>query len=1087
MRGKHTFSEKYNNLKVGRENSKILDFIDKNMRKFLKIASITLASLLGLILVAAGVLVYWVFTPERLTPVVRDLADEFITCDYEIGQVDLTFFSTFPEFGLRADGILVENPVAGAQSDTVLAAKKVVARIDIMALLQQGELSIREVALADAQLNAFISEDGTANFDVLSLPQDTTPEDTTEASFIRSVSLNDLTVSLIAHKISLLSLRDSIDILLLDPAISLATRMQQEKVVGSLKADFPHVDARYANADYASGLAVSLSAPFALDLQMDEPFAIQHAAISLDDARLAVNSCQITLTGDAALIPQIHTDLALSTNTVRVSELLKIVPAALFTMPEDIHADASVRLAANVRGDYSDSIMPIVSGHLYVSDAEGSMESLPYTLTNVAGDAAFLLDFNGKTPSYAVIENLYAETKQSNVSASGRVDDLLGDMQLDMQLDVNLHLPDVQYFLPENITAEGQVKGLLNAQIGLADLTAMQLDRGKIQAELNLGRFAATYDSMLIRAPKANLSLAIPSARKGATPASSEKARKMKRKPMDFISGKLILQEGLTVQQTDALAAELAASEIELCASNFLSSNPIIAADVTLASRSLKASLQMADSIGNTVPASVDSKQPNLQAYVEYDNRATLPTLSCAFNMEHLAAAYDTITAEVAAPQGRVSMANEAESLRATINANQLMARMGSMADVRSGKLALSASARHDKGKENVLLEWRPRLRFDMNNAVAHLRGIEPEVKVPACKFEYSNREFNIDTARVELAHSSFSLAGKVQNIGPWLEDKGLLTGNLRFISDYANIDELLALISDDSEETAAATEATEESSTSVFMVPKGVDITLYTSINLASAFSQSVRELGGMVYIRDGVMVIEEMGFICEAAKLQLTALYKTPRRNHIFCGLDYHMTNINVEELVNMIPQVDTLLPMLRSFRGAANFHLAAETYLNDKYELKTSTTRGAMSIDAKDLTLLDGEVFAKIAKLLTFKKKTENKIDSISAEVALYKSELDIYPFLISCDKWMGAVGGRHHLDGTMDYHINLLSPLYLGVHVGGNLNTFEKLSDLDIKLAKCIYAKDFKPVFRGEVDTRSADIRAMIRKALESNVK
>ena len=1067
---------------------KILDVIDKIMRKFFKIAGITLASLLGLVLVVAGVLLYWVFTPERLTPVVREVADAFITCDYEIGQVDLTFFSTFPEFGLRADGILVENPVVGAQSDTVLAAKKAVARIDIVALLKDGELSIREIALADAQLNAFIGEDGTANFDVLSLPQDTTPEDTTETSFIRSISLDDLSVSLIANKMSLLNLRDSIDVLLLDPAISLATKMQHDKVVGSLKADFPHVDARYGNADYASELAVSLSAPFELALQMTEPFTIEHATVSLDDARLVVNSCKIQLQGDATLIPHIHTDMAVSTNTIRVSELLKIVPSALFTMPEDIHADASVRLTANVRGDYSDSIMPIVSGRLYVSDAEGSIESLPYTLTDVAGDAAFFIDFNGKNTSYALIDNLYAETKQSNVSISGRVDDLLGDMQLDMQFNLDVHLPDMQYFLPENITAEGQLKGLLNAQIALSDLTAMQLDRGKIQAQLNVGRFAANYDSMLIRAPQANLSLAIPSARPAnPAPANDEKKRKLKRQPMEFLSVKLILQEGLTVQQSDALAAELAASEIEMCASNFLSSDPVIAADITLDSRSLSASLQMADSIGNIVPASVDTKLPHLQAYVEYDSRATLPTLSCAFNMEHLSAAYDTITAEVDSPQGRVSMANEAESLRATIKANQLMARMGSLADVRSGKLALSASARHDKGKDNVLLKWRPRLRFDVQNAVAHLRGVEPEVKVPACKFEYSNREFNIDTARVELAHSSFSLAGKVQNIGPWLEDKGLLTGNLRFISDYANIDELLALISDDSEESAAAEETTAESTTPVFMVPKGVDISLYTSINLASAFSQSVRELGGMVYIRDGVMVIEEMGFICEAAKLQLTALYKTPRRNHIFCGLDYHMTNINVEELVNMIPQVDTLLPMLRSFRGAANFHLAAETYLNDKYELKTSTTRGAMSIDAKDLTLLDGEVFAKIAKLLTFKKKTENKIDSISAEVALYKSELDIYPFLISCDKWMGAVGGRHHLDGTMDYHINLLSPLYLGVHVGGNMNTFEKLSDLDIKLAKCIYAKDFKPVFRGEVDTRSADIRAMIRKALESNIK
>ena len=98
--------------------SKTFDFIDKNMRKFLKIASITLASLLGIILVAVGVLVYWVFTPERLTPVVRDLADEFITCDYEIGRVDLTFFSTFPEFGLRADGIL--SPKTEKQIKTIL-------------------------------------------------------------------------------------------------------------------------------------------------------------------------------------------------------------------------------------------------------------------------------------------------------------------------------------------------------------------------------------------------------------------------------------------------------------------------------------------------------------------------------------------------------------------------------------------------------------------------------------------------------------------------------------------------------------------------------------------------------------------------------------------------------------------------------------------------------------------------------------------------------------------------------------------------------------------------------------------------------
>ena len=208
---------------------------------------------------------------------------------------------------------------------------------------------------------------------------------------------------------------------------------------------------------------------------------------------------------------------------------------------------------------------------------------------------------------------------------------------------------------------------------------------------------------------------------------------------------------------------------------------------------------------------------------------------------------------------------------------------------------------------------------------------------------------------------------------------------------------------------------------------------------------------------------------------------MYKTPRRNHIFAGFDYHMTDINIASLIDMIPQVDSLLPMLRSFKGEANFHLAAETYLNSHYQLKPSTIRGASSLSAKDLTLLDGETFTKIAKLLTFKKSTENKIDSLSVELSLYKRQLTIYPFLISCDRWLAAVGGQHYLDMTFDYHVNVLRPLYLGVGVSGSFD------NLDIKLEKCIYAKDFMPVRTKQLEVQSKDIRKMIRSALEANME
>ena len=80
------------------------------MKRALKILGWTLLSIVLAVVLVASIAIYVVFTPERLTPIARQAADKFITCEHEIGEVDLTFFSTFPRFGLRADGLLLINP-----------------------------------------------------------------------------------------------------------------------------------------------------------------------------------------------------------------------------------------------------------------------------------------------------------------------------------------------------------------------------------------------------------------------------------------------------------------------------------------------------------------------------------------------------------------------------------------------------------------------------------------------------------------------------------------------------------------------------------------------------------------------------------------------------------------------------------------------------------------------------------------------------------------------------------------------------------------------------------------------------------------
>jgi len=257
----------------------------------------------------------------------------------------------------------------------------------------------------------------------------------------------------------------------------------------------------------------------------------------------------------------------------------------------------------------------------------------------------------------------------------------------------------------------------------------------------------------------------------------------------------------------------------------------------------------------------------------------------------------------------------------------------------------------------------------------------------------------------------------------------------------------------------------------------------LTTNIRKATIGIDTATNIIGSVQIHDGILVLDNLSFKTPAARMQLTAMYRTPRKNHLYLGLDYHMLDIEISQLLKMIPDVDTLMPMLRSFSGKGEFHIAVETYLDSLYNLKKSTIRGASSIKGNNLVLMDGETFSEIAKTLRFSKKTENRVDSLSAEFTIFRDEIDVYPFLIVMDKYKAVIEGRHNFDMSFDYHISVVDcplPIKLGIDVKG---TEEAMS---YNLAKCRYAEYYRPASRNVVENKQIELRKLIRDALTKKV-
>ncbi|MGM9830886.1 MAG: hypothetical protein ACI3Z5_02585 [Paludibacteraceae bacterium] len=1035
------------------------------MKKFRKIFGITIGTLLGVVLLVIGAAIYVVFTPKRLTPIVRDIANQYVSCEHEIGEVELTFFSTFPDFGLRIDGLYLIHPMEGAQSDTLLAAKEAVVVVNPIRFLKEQTLDVRQITLNNTSANIFTNENGISNLDVFVFPADTVAEEDTTGFSLPFEQLNIDLMSAQVRDLTYISLQDSIDVQVRNLQVT-ANAPSWEDINVKLLID--SLSAAIGNEAYAKDLQCSITLNH-LGCRPDS------MAFTVQDATIRLNDFTLRAAGNADLQQDIAVNLDIESNEWDIPELLRLLPHSISDMLDGIEIGSGKMFAkAHVEGIYNDSVFPVADADLQLIEGAGSYKAiLPYDLKSIELLANAHIDLNDDKSSKVSIRQLKAATKETTIEANGEISELMADMLCDLHLKTSLYLPDIMPLLPQEMQAQteakGRMQGSISAKIRLSDLMNMNLQKGNVRGNIHCQPLTVTYDSLYLSTPAMQLTFQIPN-------------KASERKQTNWLKAH-VTTDNLSFS-TSGLEAATGKNMMEIETSDIFSGSPVIYAACALKSEQIVAA-------GDSMAAHI--VQPDLDLYAEYDTKDTaqIPAVDATLNFQDLNGSYADYQAHLTQSAVTAKLSGSKRDklqprLRLNLTTDALAARSGEDMQIETQQISLTANARYNAKYDNLLLQWNPKINVKLSEGIVNMAAFKETILIPAIDFDYSNKVCHISDSRIIIGNSDFSLTGEVDGIGKWLKDEDILRGELNFVSEHTDVNELMLLTSSDtgSEENAtetsvAATDSTEESQP--YLVPKNVDLTLNTLIKKAEVFDQTATNLGGKLYVKDGILVLEEMGFICNAARLQLTAMYKTPRRNHLYLGLDYHMLDINIKELVNMIPQIDSMVPMLRSFQGNAEFHLAAETYLNSKYELKTSTTRGACSISGKDLVLLDNETFGKIAKILMFSKKTENKVDSISAEITLFKNEIDIYPFCLSIDNYMAAVGGRHNLDMTFDYHISLLKPLYIGVDVRG---TFD---DLKIRPTKCRYAKDFRPIIRRETETQNNMLRKKIKESLQKNVK
>ena len=202
----------------------------------------------------------------------------------------------------------------------------------------------------------------------------------------------------------------------------------------------------------------------------------------------------------------------------------------------------------------------------------------------------------------------------------------------------------------------------------------------------------------------------------------------------------------------------------------------------------------------------------------------------------------------------------------------------------------------------------------------------------------------------------------------------------------------------------------------------------------------------------------------------------YATRTKQDLKTGFNLNFSKITAEKVIEMVPAIDSIMPMLKSFKGELNMEMAATADIDTTMSIRVPTINGVIRIGGNHLQLHNDESIRKIAKILKFKDRENTYIDKMSVEGIISDSKLEIFPFVLDIDRYVLAMSGVQNLDSSFKYHISVIEsplPFRLGIDLQGDFN------DMKFKIGKAKYKSAEVPVFTAAVDQVKLNLAESIR--------
>lgn len=965
--------------------------MNRQVKKTLKISGITLGTVFLVLLVAIAFVINFIVTPKKLTPVVLDAANQTLNAHLDMESVELTFFSTFPQFGLKVkNGSLVSkalNDSSWCKIDSLLSFKECVLTVNPIAYLTENRIVVHNLSLEEVAVYAYRNKTGKANWEVTRASVDTIPADTASTDFNSEIDIRNIELK---HANLVFDDRNTDIYSRIDDA-NLKLRLSLTKGISTLGLKFDNKNILFWQQGEL--LVNKIATSLRTDIMVDR----QTAVWKLKDTELDVNGIRLDVNGAFrrdTVAKTIGMDLEYGLHAPSMETVLRMIPKS-YVKDTKVSAKGEVTVSGRVRGVYGDKKLPAVSLKIGIKEASAQYKGLPYGIDEVTADFDAYVDLMRHQPSYLNLKIFHFKGAHTEVLADAKVDDLLDDPLITFHTKSTVDLDALAKTFPlqESVTITGKLDADMGMKCRLSALKKQDIGRMKLGGKLELKDFELKDTA----------------------------------KDFDFLGNATF-----RFRDNETLQAQMDVRKLVL-RSRFLSS------DI------------------ERLVANVSSTNPQ--------NTNRIVSLQCDMEVSKLRASMgDSIKlysarAKAQAALGPQEMDVTKPAIDFSLRADSLFF---SAAGTRMAMNVAGIKMKADKLNDSL---WMPkgivgfnRLRFRTPEFGLPIRMSKTAVTVDGPKITLKN-------ASVRIGRSNMTATGDMMGVYRAMTKGEKLTAHLSLTSDLIDCNQLINSLSFPEDTTEVLTDSV-PSEMKLFVIPRNIDFELQTDLKKVIFEKMLFENVHGAVDIKNQAIHLEDLSMRALDADMKAVMVYKAGSPRGGYAGFDFKIRNINIAKLVDFVPALDTIVPMLRSFKGRVMFDVAADARLDSAMNIRIPTLRSAIHIKGDSLVLMDGETFAEISKMLMFKNKKENVFDSISVNVTVHDGNVTVYPFLVEIDRYKAAVGGEQGLDMNFNYHISILKsplPFKAGVNISGNLDKMK------FRIGKAKYKDAVTPAAVHRVDS------------------